>query len=125
MQVTDMIPDQGQGGGQAVEDAGALAVCFANLKSKDHVAERLQAFQDIRKNRAASLQVLSNAGQDESEKIKAEAQKYIDGPVPCKSRIPWQDQKLLSEYCARFTDSVDFFCQPVQRNFTCTTSVMM
>ena len=78
--------DQGQGGAQAIEDAGALSVLFSNLPSKDIIRDRLHLYQDARKNRAASIQVLSNAGQDEAAKVEAEARKYMEGrPVPSKS----------------------------------------
>lgn len=30
------------------------------------------------------MQIFSNAGQDQADKIQAEAQKYVDGPVPSK-----------------------------------------
>ena len=86
--LTDSNPceDQGQGGGQAIEDAGALSVLFSNLPSKDFIRHRLQIYRDVRKNRAASIQVLSNAGQDEAAKVEAEARKYMGGrPVPSKS----------------------------------------
>jgi salicylate hydroxylase len=76
--------DQGQGGGQAIEDAEALSVLFSCIKSKDEIPQRFQIYQDVRQNRAASMQILSNAGQDEAEKVRAEAQKYIKGPVPSK-----------------------------------------
>ena len=83
---SDPGKDQGQGGGQAIEDAGALSVLFSNLSSKDLIRDRLHIYQDVRKNRAASIQVLSNAGQDEAAKIEAEARKYMEGrPVPGKS----------------------------------------
>ena len=79
--------DQGQGGGQAIEDAGALSVVFSELMSKDCIHDRLRIYQEVRKNRAASIQVLSNAGQDEPEKVEAEARQYMNRPPPSKSSL--------------------------------------
>ena len=74
--------DQGQGGAQAIEDGAALGALLSKLGSVEEVPTRLHLFQELRKNRAAAIQIFSNAGQDEAEKIQAEAQKYVDGPVP-------------------------------------------
>lgn len=44
-------------------------------------------YQEVRRNRAASMQVLSNAGQEEAYKVQAHARKYISGHVPSKFHI--------------------------------------
>lgn len=78
-------PDQGQGGGQAIEDAGALSILLQDLPastSQTQLTERLQLYQDVRIQRASAMQLLSNAGQEQAERIQREAQAYIDGPVP-------------------------------------------
>jgi salicylate hydroxylase len=36
-----MLPFTGQGGGQGIEDAGALSVLFRNIENKEEVVERL------------------------------------------------------------------------------------
>ena len=79
--------DQGQGGAQAIEDGAALGALLSKLRSVDDVPSRLHLFQELRKNRAAAMQIFSNAGQDQAEKIQAEAQKYVDGPVPSRSFV--------------------------------------
>lgn len=68
----------------SVEDAGALGVLLANLTSKDQIPERLETFQKMRYNRASAVQIFSNYGQDEAEKMAAEASKYCSGKVPCE-----------------------------------------
>lgn len=80
--VHPMLPFQGQGGAQAIEDGAALGILFASLSSAEDISARLQLYETIRKKRAAALQILSNAGQEDVGLITEEVQKYIDGPVP-------------------------------------------
>lgn len=68
--------DQGQGGAQAIEDAVALGIVLVGA-TPDVLEKRLQIFEDIRRNRASVVTVFSNAGQDEPEKMHAEAAKFI------------------------------------------------
>ncbi|KAL9095474.1 MAG: hypothetical protein Q9165_002345 [Trypethelium subeluteriae] len=77
-----MLPHQGQGGAQAIEDGAALGALLSRLGSVEEIPARLHLFQEVRKNRAAAMQIFSNAGQDQAERIQAEAQKYVDGQVP-------------------------------------------
>ncbi|KAI3553089.1 FAD dependent oxidoreductase [Colletotrichum abscissum] len=78
-----MLPHQGQGGAQGIEDGVALGVCLSNSTSKDDVIKRLEVFERIRRNRASVVTIFSNAGQEEAEKIKEAASEFI--PV---ERIP-------------------------------------
>ncbi|EFQ34351.1 FAD dependent oxidoreductase [Colletotrichum graminicola] len=78
-----MLPHQGQGGAQAIEDGVALGVCFSNVTSGVEVPERLKVFEGIRMNRASAVTIFSNAAQDEAEKIREAASEFI--PV---DRIP-------------------------------------
>jgi hypothetical protein len=75
-------PDQGQGGGQAIEDGAAIGALLSNITTLDDLPSRLQMFQDIRRSRASAIQIFSNAGQDEAAKIIKDAQPYVIGPVP-------------------------------------------
>ncbi|CAK7204886.1 hypothetical protein SEUCBS139899_007648 [Sporothrix eucalyptigena] len=77
-----MLPHQGQGGAQAIEDGAALGVLFANISSPDQVSARLQLYQDVRQRRAAAIQIFSNAGQDQAARIQQDAKKYVDGHIP-------------------------------------------
>lgn len=76
--------DQGQGGAQSIEDGAALGAVLTGLETNDlqAIKERLDAYQTIRRKRASAIQIFSNAGQDEAEQIKADAQQYVDGEVP-------------------------------------------
>jgi salicylate hydroxylase len=106
-----MLPHQGQGGAQGLEDGAALGVLLSHIPAgasapipKDDIlassksnssessaaaadldaviAERLHLFQEIRKNRTAAVQIFSNAGQDEAAKIERDAKPYVNGKVP-------------------------------------------
>ncbi|KAF7511713.1 hypothetical protein GJ744_003876 [Endocarpon pusillum] len=105
-----MLPHQGQGGAQALEDGAALGVLLSHIPEADcfplsetdsarsssegseivtegaqidsYIADRLHLFQEIRKNRTAAIQIFSNAGQDEAEKIQSDAKRYVNGKVP-------------------------------------------
>jgi 2-polyprenyl-6-methoxyphenol hydroxylase-like FAD-dependent oxidoreductase len=82
-----MLPHQGQGGAQAIEDAVALGICLTSCTPSD-LESRLQTFSSIRRTRASVMQIFSNAGQDEPEKIHTEAAKFIPAEdVPSKSLI--------------------------------------
>ncbi|KUL86331.1 hypothetical protein ZTR_08623 [Talaromyces verruculosus] len=79
-----MLPHQGQGGAQAIEDAGALGVIFSDSSSQftiDDIQKRLVLFENIRYNRASAMQIFSNAGQDEPWKIRERAQQYMPAGV--------------------------------------------
>ncbi|KAF6819226.1 salicylate hydroxylase [Colletotrichum musicola] len=71
-----MLPHQGQGGAQGIEDGVALGIALASAEAKD-VEARLRVYEDIRRNRASVMQIFSNAGQEEPELIREEASKYI------------------------------------------------
>ncbi|TLS20972.1 uncharacterized protein PpBr36_10888 [Pyricularia pennisetigena] len=71
-----MLPFQGQGGAQAVEDGVALGISMAGA-TPETVGERLVVFDGVRRNRASALQILSNVGQDEAHKVREEVGKFI------------------------------------------------
>lgn len=76
---------QGQAGAQAIEDGAALGVVFSNFTATDSasVSDRLEHFENIRRNRASVMQMLSNAGQDEAAKVRESVLPYMpDGNVP-------------------------------------------
>ncbi|KAF4183783.1 hypothetical protein CNMCM7927_008827 [Aspergillus lentulus] len=86
-----MLPHQGQGGAQAIEDGGALCEVFTNLSdtpSDEEIRCRLAIFEKIRLNRASAMQVFSNAGQDESWKIRERAKEYMPEGVEVPSSPP-------------------------------------
>ncbi|KAL4922099.1 hypothetical protein BDW62DRAFT_217923 [Aspergillus aurantiobrunneus] len=89
-----MLPHQGQGGAQAIEDAAALGETFTGLESgspKDEIRNRLGIFENVRLRRVSAMQILSNAGQDQAFRIRELAQQYMpDGvQVPANQREFW------------------------------------
>jgi salicylate hydroxylase len=72
--------DQGQGGAQAIEDAGALYTIFNGLvgqPTEKDIRDRLKLFETVRLKRASAIQVFSNAGQDEAEKVEQRAKPFM------------------------------------------------
>lgn len=65
------LPHQGQGGGQAIEDAAALSVVLPLGTPKEQVAERLRLYDTIRHERATKIQEFSRlTGSDDLQKKK-------------------------------------------------------
>ncbi|MCJ1424421.1 hypothetical protein MMC29_002309 [Sticta canariensis] len=92
--VEKVFSDHAQGGAQSIEDGAALGILFSRLPPSTTaddldrtIMERLQGFESVRKDRASAIQIFSNAGPDEPEKIRDEAMKYLkDGvQVPGKT----------------------------------------
>lgn len=91
--LTSSFLDQGQGGAQSIEDGAALGILFSSLPPfttaedlDSTIAARLQGFESVRKNRASVMQIYSNAGQDEPEKIRDEARKFLPEEVKVPSK---------------------------------------
>ena len=57
-----MLPNQGQGASQCIEDAGALGILFSNMpdKSQKTIASRLELFVKLRHPRASVVQLISH-----------------------------------------------------------------
>lgn len=72
-------PHQGQGAGQALEDAASLAVVFPFDTKKEEITARLELYEKIRKSRAEQIQEYSRlAGGDMKEGVKVDMQKYTN-----------------------------------------------
>ncbi|EKD20524.1 salicylate hydroxylase [Drepanopeziza brunnea f. sp. 'multigermtubi' MB_m1] len=83
-----MLPHQGQGGAQAIEDAVALGIALSGC-TPANLDRRLKVFESVRMNRASVMQIFSirsrgkmltsnaDAGQDEPEKIRTDAAKFM------------------------------------------------
>ncbi|RFU31564.1 hypothetical protein B7463_g4788, partial [Scytalidium lignicola] len=71
-----MLPHQGQGANQALEDAVALGIVLSGA-TPETLEHRLQVFERIRTKRASLMQIFSNAGQDQMEKMGEDAEIYI------------------------------------------------
>ena len=62
-----MPPNTGQGGGQSIEDAGALEVCFSNMSSAAEIPARLRLLDELRMPRVSTVQRLSHCRLDDPE----------------------------------------------------------
>lgn len=83
-----MLPHQGQGGAQAIEDSAALGTLFENFGSKDvdSISKRLDVFEQVRKNRASAIQIFSSCGQEQLQRSVRGAAKYVpEDKLPSKS----------------------------------------
>ncbi|KAJ2977609.1 hypothetical protein NQ176_g4271 [Zarea fungicola] len=72
-----MLPHQGQGGAQSIEDGLALGIALCGTTSKDEICERFKIYETIRRNRASVIQILSNVGMDQAEQLKHEVLPYL------------------------------------------------
>ena len=80
--LTDPRIDQGQAGAQSIEDGAAIGILLQGLRADSpdlsaEIDQRFQAFETVRRERASLMQIFSSAGQDEAEKIRDEATKWL------------------------------------------------
>ena len=68
---------QAQGGGQAIEDGAALGVLLDQPYDKDTLEARLGLFEQIRRNRASAVQILSNTSPPAPESVRDAAARYL------------------------------------------------
>lgn len=104
----DSVPDQGQGGAQGIEDGVALGIALAGTTPED-VPARLEIYEQVRRNRASAIQILSNAGVDQTHLIAEELAKYTDV-------IPSMHQPSPEDYTMD-TDSLPRKCSRGPRLF--------
>ncbi|KAF5572670.1 FAD binding domain-containing protein, partial [Fusarium pseudocircinatum] len=71
-----MLPHQGQGAAQGMEDGVALGIVLYGA-TKNDIQERLKTYTDIRYTRACVIQILSSVGQDQSHLVHDELLNYI------------------------------------------------
>ncbi|KAG8527708.1 uncharacterized protein KY384_007862 [Bacidia gigantensis] len=72
-----MLTFQGQGGGQAIEDGAALGVLFDQLSDKAAIEDRLQLFEQVRRNRGSALQILSGINPPAPQSVRDAAAEYL------------------------------------------------
>jgi salicylate hydroxylase len=67
-----------------MEDGLALGLVLYGATDASQIEERLAIYENVRRNRAASIQILSNFGYDEA--VPDELVDFLEGrPVPSKS----------------------------------------
>jgi hypothetical protein len=74
---SDRQPDQGQAGAQGIEDGVALGIALFGA-TRDEAEARLEIYDKIRRDRASAIQILSNAGVDQTQLIDKDILKYTD-----------------------------------------------
>jgi len=72
-----MLPHHGQGGAQGMEDGLALGLVLHGVMDASQIEERLAIYENVRRNRAASIQILSNFGYDEA--VPDELVDFLEG----------------------------------------------
>ncbi|KAL3434377.1 hypothetical protein BDV09DRAFT_195887 [Aspergillus tetrazonus] len=88
-----MLPHQGQGGAQAIEDGAALGEIFAGIQdalTNDEIHDRLKVFEKVRLRRVSAMQILSDAGQDRVFEVRERAQQYMPEGV----KVPSNQQEF-------------------------------
>ncbi|KAM3515598.1 hypothetical protein MY11210_000776 [Beauveria gryllotalpidicola] len=78
-----MLPHQGQGGAQSIEDGLVLGISMLGARSRNDIESRFSIYQDVRRNRVSVIQILSNIGQDLAQQLENEVLPYLD-----KDKIP-------------------------------------
>ena len=87
---------QGQGGGQAIEDGAALGILLDQVRNLGDVEERLQLFEQVRRNRGSALQILSNTNPPASQSVRDAAAAYL----PSGTRLDSTDD--INDYVFSF-----------------------
>lgn len=116
----DLHKDQGQGGAQAIEDGIALGIALSNLPSNepDVIERRLGLFGKIRINRASVMQIFSNAGQDDAEKIREDAGKFIHADTVPSTYIPPLIPNISMLLVSYLIYSISRYCKLVRTNLS-------
>ncbi|KAK4189069.1 putative salicylate hydroxylase [Podospora australis] len=77
-----MLPHQGQGGAQGLEDGCVLGIVLHGA-SPENIDAQIKLYEVIRRDRASAIQILSNVGQDQTHLISDELRPYFaEGDIP-------------------------------------------
>lgn len=98
-----MLPTQGQGASQTIEDAEALGAFFQDVTeqiSKDEIAQRLNKVFAARHERASLIQRYSRdaakpATEKGSNEIKMRPDQFMDYNCTYKGALEWQKQRAV------------------------------
>jgi salicylate hydroxylase len=87
------ISDQGQGGAQGLEDGLALGIILCGANTKADIERRLNIYYKIRHGRTSVIQILSNAGSDQTHLVSDELLQYMsEESVPSELRALGQNR---------------------------------
>lgn len=83
-----MMPFSGQGSNQAMEDAGALGAILRSLHDGEEdltdLPTRLAQFEQVRKDRASRIQILSKIRIGKEKEVQEELKRWADPPGSSK-----------------------------------------
>ncbi|KAK3392895.1 FAD binding domain-containing protein [Podospora didyma] len=85
-----MLPHQGQGGAQGLEDGCVLGIVLYGVSTPEEIENRLKLYEKIRRNRASAVQILSNVGQDQTHLVSDELKPFMEESV-----IPENPSEIL------------------------------
>jgi hypothetical protein len=64
-----------------------LGILLSNVHTKAEIATRLQQFEKLRFNRASAVQILSNVGYDEVDRVQESLREYVGEQPLRKSNL--------------------------------------
>ncbi|KAK2612261.1 hypothetical protein QQS21_001687 [Conoideocrella luteorostrata] len=119
-----MLPHQGQGGAQSLEDGLALGIILCGAKTPDEIEERLDIYYNTRHKRVSTIQILSNIGADQTSLVSDELRQYMsDDEIPRDFSsivrhnfgfdVVRTTVEVMKEYDPSFELPDDFFESPV------------
>ncbi|KAK4649146.1 uncharacterized protein QC761_116440 [Podospora bellae-mahoneyi] len=78
-----MLPHQGQGGAQGLEDGCVLGIVLYGASNLADIERRLEIYEKVRRNRASAIQILSSVGMDQGHLVLEDLKPYFpEGQVP-------------------------------------------
>ena len=87
---------QAQGGGQAIEDGAALGILLDQKYDEETLKARLALFEGVRRNRASSIQILSNSSPPATQSVRDAAMRY------CPDVVRLENGNDINEYIWSF-----------------------
>ena len=73
-----MLPFGGQGSNQAIEDGGALGFLLKGLGDTSEISIRLKKFEEVRRKRAARVQLLSKTRVGREKDVEEQLKEYAE-----------------------------------------------
>ncbi|KJK76577.1 hypothetical protein H634G_08165 [Metarhizium anisopliae BRIP 53293] len=78
-----MLPHQGQGGAQGLEDGLALGIILCGAETPAEIERRLEVYYTTRHRRTSVIQILSNVGADQADLVRDQLRQYMsDDEIP-------------------------------------------
>ncbi|KAK9445243.1 Aromatic-ring hydroxylase-like protein [Metarhizium brunneum] len=78
-----MLPHQGQGGAQGLEDGLALGIILCGAETPAEIERRLDIYYTTRHRRTSVIQILSNVGADQADLVRDQLRQYMsDDEIP-------------------------------------------